>query len=122
MAAVRSKDTEPEMLVRRLVHSMGYRYRLHRRDLPGKPDLVFVSKRKVIFVHGCFWHQHCGCKGSHLPRSNKRYWWPKLRRNRVRDAKHLKALRIDRWRCLILWECELHKEVALRRKILKFLN
>jgi DNA mismatch endonuclease (patch repair protein) len=122
MAAVRSKDTQPEMLVRRLVHSMGYRYRLHAARLPGKPDLVFVGKRKIIFVHGCFWHQHSGCKGSHLPKSNQDYWLPKLERNRVRDAEHLKALRGDGWRYLILWECELCKGAALRRRISRFLG
>jgi DNA mismatch endonuclease (patch repair protein) len=121
MAAVRSKNTQPEMLVRRLVHSMGYRYRIHKQGLPGKPDLVFAGRRKVIFVHGCFWHQH-DCKGSHLPKSNQGYWLPKLERNRIRDAEHLKALRDRGWRCLILWECELCKGEALRRRILRFLN
>jgi DNA mismatch endonuclease (patch repair protein) len=122
MAAVRSKDTQPEMIVRRLVHSMGYRYRLHAPRLPGKPDLVFAKRRKVIFVHGCFWHQHGGCKGSHLPKSNRGYWLPKLERNRTRDAEHLKALRADGWRCLVLWECELCRGAALRRRISRFLN
>ena len=122
MAAVRSKDTQPEMLVRRLVHSMGYRYRLHDARLPGKPDLVFVGRRRVIFVHGCFWHQHGGCKGSHLPKSNKKYWLPKLKRNQVRDEEHLKALRTNGWRSLVLWECELRNCAALRRKISRFLG
>jgi DNA mismatch endonuclease (patch repair protein) len=120
MAAVRSKNTQPEMLVRRLVHSMGYRYRIHKHELPGKPDLVFSGRHKVIFVHGCFWHQH-GCKGSHLPKTNRRYWLPKLKRNRARDAEHLKALRAGGWRSLILWECELGNDVSLRRRISKFL-
>jgi DNA mismatch endonuclease (patch repair protein) len=122
MAAVRSKNTQPEMLVRRLVHSMGYRYRLHAARLPGKPDLAFAGRRKVIFVHGCFWHQHGGCKGSHLPKSNKKYWLPKLKRNQVRDEEHLKALRANGWRSLVLWECELRKGAALRRKISRFLG
>jgi DNA mismatch endonuclease, patch repair protein len=122
MAAVRSKDTQPEMLVRRLVHSMGYRYRLHAARLPGKPDLVFAGKRRVIFVHGCFWHQHGGCKGSHLPKSNKKYWLPKLKRNQVRDEEHLKTLRANGWRSLVLWECELRNGAALRRKISRFLD
>ena len=89
MAAVRSKDTRPEMLVRRLLHAQGYRYRLHRADLPGKPDIVLPSKRKVIFVHGCFWHVH-GCSLSHIPRSNAHYW-RKLKRNQERDRQHIKA-------------------------------
>jgi DNA mismatch endonuclease, patch repair protein len=121
MAAVRSKDTQPEMMVRRLVHSMGYRYRLHAARLPGKPDLVFAGRRKIIFVHGCFWHQHKGCKGSHLPKSNVGYWLPKLERNRLRDAEHLKALRRSGWRCLILWECELSKSAQAKR-IRRFLE
>lgn len=121
MAAVRSKDTQPEMLVRRLVHAMGYRYRLHRPNLPGKPDLVFSARRKVIFVHGCFWHQH-GCKHSHLPKANGSYWVPKLERNRVRDAEHLKALRANGWLCLVLWECQLQKPAWLRQRLSKFLH
>src|SRR5258706_4794127 len=94
MALIRSRDTKPEMLVRRIVHGMGYRYRLHRRDLPGKPDLVLSGRRKVIFVHGCFWHRH-GCVLSRLPKSNLSYWTPKLERNRVRDLEHLRCLRSD---------------------------
>jgi DNA mismatch endonuclease (patch repair protein) len=121
MAAVRSKNTVPEMTVRRLVHSMGYRYRLHRSGLPGKPDLVFPGRRKIIFVHGCFWHQH-GCKGSHLPRSNEGYWLPKLERNRARDTEHLKALRADGWACLVLWECQLKKTWLVRQRLSKFLG
>ena len=121
MASVRSKDTAPEMRVRRMAHSMGYRYRLHRRDLPGKPDLVFPVRKKVIFVHGCFWHQH-DCKGSHLPKSNKAYWLPKLKRNRARDGEHLVSLRAAGWKCLVLWECELKTDAALRRRLSKFLD
>ncbi|MGD0519653.1 MAG: very short patch repair endonuclease [Terracidiphilus sp.] len=121
MAAVRSKNTAPEMKVRQLVHSMGYRYRLHRPDLPGKPDLVFPARGKVIFVHGCFWHQH-GCKGSHLPKSNVSYWAPKLERNRTRDMEHLKALRANGWKCLVLWECELVDNGQLRGRLRRFLG
>src|ERR1700704_4030942 len=93
MAAVRSKNTKPELLVRRLVHGMGYRYRLYRSDLPGKPHLVLAGKRKTIFVQGCFWHQHDGCVFSHIPRSTVSYWAPKLERNRLRDLEHLQSLR-----------------------------
>ena len=120
MAAVRSKNTKPELIVRRLVHSMGYRYRLHRADLPGKPDLVLSSKRKIIFVHGCFWHQH-GCRFSHVPKSNAAYWAPKLERNRARDIEHLVNLRALGWKCLVLWECELGKPERLRSRLEKFL-
>lgn len=121
MAAVHSKDTQPEMLVRRLVHSMGYRYRLHRTDLPGKPDLVFLSKRKIILVHGCFWHQH-GCKSSHMPKSNTDYWTPKLERNQVRDAANMKALNEAGWECIVLWECELKDTAALKKRVNRFLS
>ena len=120
MAAIRSKDTKPELLVRRMVHAMGYRYRLHRPDLPGKPDLALPSKRKVIFVHGCFWHQH-GCSGSHLPKSNEAYWVPKLQRNQARDTEHLRALRAEGWKCLVLWECQLNQPKRLAQRIAKFL-
>jgi len=120
MAAIRSKDTQPEMVVRRLVHSMGYRYRLHSPDLPGKPDLVFASKKKVIFVHGCFWHQH-GCKFSTLPKSNMDYWLPKLARNRERDEQQLRALKVAGWKFLVLWECKLDDIDYLTRRINKFL-
>jgi len=115
MAAVRSKDTAPEMVVRRLLHSLGYRFRLHRRDLPGKPDIVFPGRKKVIFVHGCFWHQHEECRGSHLPKSNTEYWTPKLLRNKARDASNLAKLKSAGWKCIVLWECELGKTSLMRR-------
>ena len=119
MSRVRAKDTKPEMFVRRLVYSLGFRYRLHRRDLPGKPDLVFPSRHAVIFVHGCFWHRHAKC--GRLPKSRLDYWLPKLNRNKARDRQHLKALTRDGWRVLVIWECELHsKTLALR--ITRFLN
>src|ERR1019366_4356665 len=121
MAAVRSKDTQPELFVRRLVHGMGYRYRLHRPDLPGKPDLVLSSRRKIIFVHGCFWHQH-GCISSHLPKSNVSYWATKLERNRARDLEHLRYLRAHGWKCLVVWECELKESERLLRRLEKFLH
>ena len=120
MRRIRSKDTAPEMLVRKLVHSLGYRYRLHQADLPGKPDLTFRSKQKVIFVHGCFWHQHrCITR---KPRSNKDYWLPKLARNRARDARNRHALRRLGWDYLILWECETTNAAALQQRIVKFLG
>lgn len=121
MRAIRSKNMLPELAVRRLAHGLGYRYRLHRRDLPGTPDLVFVSRRKVIFVHGCFWHAH-GCKWAHVPKSNQAYWVPKLERNRARDVKHLKALRADGWGCLVLWECQLKEMRRVRQRLSKFLG
>lgn len=121
MAAIRSKNTQPEMLVRRLVYSLGCRYRLHRKDLPGKPDLVFASRRKAIFVHGCFWHCH-GCKISHAPKSNRAYWCPKLIRNQERDAVHLQELRARGWQVLVLWECELKDKKRWIQRIQRFLS
>ncbi|WP_298983784.1 very short patch repair endonuclease [uncultured Roseibium sp.] len=108
MREIKSKSTKPEMVVRQLVHHMGYRYRLHRKDLPGKPDLVFGPRRKVIFVHGCFWHQHPDptCKSSHAPRSRLDYWQPKLLRNQQRDKANIEALRAANWKVLVIWECE----------------
>ena len=108
MRSIRSKGMKPEMVVRRLAHSMGYRYRLHRHDLPGRPDMIFQSRRKVIFVHGCFWHQHLDpeCKSAHRPRSNLEYWEPKLSQNQKRDRDNYKNLCEAGWRVLTLWECE----------------
>ena len=120
MAAISSKNTKPEMTVRKLVYSMGYRYRLHRKELPGKPDLVFSSRRKVIFVHGCFWHQH-GCKDSHVPRTNVSYWVPKLEKNVARDKKHIDALATAGWKVLVLWDCELADTTCLKARLLDFL-
>ncbi len=109
MQANKGKDTKPEMIVRRLVHGMGHRYRLHRKDLPGKPDLVFGPRRKVIFVHGCFWHQHSdpSCRIARMPKSRLDFWRPKLDANRVRDDRDIKVLENMGWRVLTLWECGL---------------
>ena len=124
MAKIRSKNMKPEMEVRRLIHSMGYRFRLHRRDLPGKPDLVFPSRKKVIFVHGCFWHQHNDpdCTVTHTPVSNQGYWLPKLRRNVERDSEHRSRLRELGWDSLTLWECQLGDRERLNRQIVSFLS
>jgi DNA mismatch endonuclease (patch repair protein) len=116
MALVRSKNTKPEMLVRRLVHGMGYRYRLHQADLPGRPDLVFRSQRKVVFIHGCFWHGH-KCKLGRMPKSRLEYWKPKIKGNKERDARTLRRLRSMRWRALVLWECQLKDLDAVSRLI-----
>ena len=116
MRAVKSKDTAPEIQVRRFVHGLGYRYRLHRRDLPGKPDIVLSKLQKVIFVHGCFWHGHSCSRGARLPKTNVEYWKCKIDRNRKRDEQHLNDLASLGWRTLIVWECDL-QSVALRRSI-----
>lgn len=124
MSRIRGKNTRPEMRVRRLIHRMGYRYRLHRRDLPGKPDLVFITRRKVIFVHGCFWHRHPDptCKLARLPKSRNDFWLPKLEGNRARDIRNQEELQARGWDVLVIWECELHDEEALSNKIQAFLG
>jgi DNA mismatch endonuclease (patch repair protein) len=122
MRRIKGWDTRPELLVRRLAHAMGYRYRLHRKDLPGKPDLVFGPRRKVIFVHGCFWHQHEGCRGGRVPESNTDYWVPKLRRNTERDAAARAALEARGWGVLTIWDCETRDESALRMRLSSFLG
>ena len=124
MSRVRGKDTKPELRVRRLIHALGYRYRLHRKDLPGRPDLVFPSRRKVVFVHGCFWHRHPdpACTLARLPKSRLEFWKPKLEGNRARDEKNLAELREAGWLPLVVWECELRDEAALRTRIESFLE
>lgn len=123
MSLVRNKNTKPELSVRRLVHGMGFRYRLHRQALPGKPDLVFSSRRKVIFVHGCFWHRHpeAGCPLARLPKSRLDFWLPKLAKNRERDEVEQAELRRLGWDSLVVWECELRDMERLKSKILEFL-
>ena len=109
MSRIRSKDTKPEMAVRRALHATGLRYRLHRKDLPGRPDLVFPGRRIALFVHGCFWHQH-GCRLSHAPASRLEYWEPKLRRNQERDMENATALTTAGWTVYQIWECECRKQ------------
>lgn len=122
MQLIRSKNTQPEIKVRKLTFSLGYRYRLHDAKLPGRPDIVFPKKRKVIFVHGCFWHQHEGCTSSKIPTSNVDYWKPKLERNKKRDIENQSKLKNDNWSFLILWECELKKPKRTTFKIKNFLE
>lgn len=121
MRAIRSSDTKPELLVQRLVHHCGYRFRLHRKDLPGKPDLVFSGRKAVIFVHGCFWHMH-GCKSVRIPKSNVDYWAQKLGRNRERDAQNVDALMQMGWRVLMIWDCETVDLAELERRVRQFLK
>jgi DNA mismatch endonuclease (patch repair protein) len=122
MSLVRGKNTKPELLVRRLAHGLGYRYRLHRRDLPGTPDLVFPGRRKVIFVHGCFWHRHENCALARLPKSRSEFWMPKLAGNAARDAKNIRALRRLGWGVMTIWECQLRDTAWLARRIRRFLD
>lgn len=121
MRAVKSK-TLPELFVRRLLHARGYRYRLHRSDLPGNPDLVFPSRKKVLFVHGCFWHGHDCTRGSRVPKTNTEYWTAKVARNRARDTKAEKQLSEDGWKVLAVWECELRDARKLLRLVRRFLG
>jgi DNA mismatch endonuclease (patch repair protein) len=122
MQANKCRDTGPEMTVRRLLHRLGYRFRLHRRDLPGKPDLVFPSRKAVIQVHGCFWHQHAGCKDASMPRTRPEYWVPKLARNVERDQQNEARLAELGWRTLVLWECEIADADVIARMAEAFLG
>lgn len=121
MASIRSKDTAPEMIVRRNAHGLGYRFRLHRKDLPGTPDLVFPRLRKVILVHGCYWHGH-GCKLGRLPKSNVAFWKEKIDRNRARDARNLADLKALGWKTLVVWQCATRDEKTLQRGLAVFLG
>jgi DNA mismatch endonuclease (patch repair protein) len=122
MRLIRSKDTKPELAVRRALFALGYRYRLHYAKLPGKPDLVLPARRKAIFIHGCFWHRHSGCKKTRLPKSRLEYWEPKFAANVVRDLENQAALRALGWRFMVVWECELHDLECLTRRIVRFLE
>lgn len=121
MRAVGQKDTSPEMVVRRLLHAAGLRFRLHRRDLPGTPDLVFPGRRKAVFVHGCFWHGH-GCAKGRLPKSRPEYWLPKIEANRARDARKEAELRALGWEIGTVWQCETRDKAALLDRLLAFLT
>ncbi len=122
MSRIKAKDTRPELVARRLIHGMGYRYRLHAKDLPGKPDIVFRPRQKVIFVNGCFWHQHQGCKDNHVPKSNISYWAPKLEKTKKRDTENQRKLISSGWQVLIIWECQLKDLETLKANVRSFLN
>ena len=124
MSRVRSKDTTPELQIRRLLYRLGYRYRLHRRDLPGVPDVVFPGRKKVIFIHGCFWHQHRCKRGRRIPATRQDYWIPKLSRNVGRDRANRHKLRKMGWQVLIVWECQIRRwqEDRLVQRLVDFLG
>jgi DNA mismatch endonuclease (patch repair protein) len=122
MALVKCKDTKPEVAVRRLVHSLGYRYRLHSGKLPGRPDMVFQSRRKIIFVHGCFWHRHKGCPNTRLPKSRLSFWKPKLEANHLRDKRIRLKLKKLNWKVLVIWECEIKNSTRLTKKVIRFME
>jgi DNA mismatch endonuclease (patch repair protein) len=124
MQRIKSKGMKPEVRVRRFVHRLGYRFRLHSTDLPGTPDLVFPGRKKVIFVHGCFWHQHPDpdCRAAHMPQSNTDYWLPKLARTKTRDFQTEQQLASLGWSVLVVWECRLHDDAALAYQLRRFLD
>ena len=122
MSQIKGKGTKPEMVARSLVHRLGYRFRLHRKDLPGKPDLVLPRHKKVIFIHGCFWHMHSCKKGKSTPATNAAFWREKREGNKARDKKNIGALKKAGWGVLVVWECELKDMAKLRRRILGFLS
>jgi DNA mismatch endonuclease (patch repair protein) len=122
MGRVKSKNTTPELVVRRLLHNAGFRYRLHNGKLPGKPDIVFASRRKVVFIHGCFWHRHANCALARTPKSRVEFWTEKLEGNRHRDQRNVEALQQMGWDVLIVWECEIKDTEALIRRLSAFLD
>jgi DNA mismatch endonuclease (patch repair protein) len=122
MAAIRSKNTSPELAVRKVVHALGYRYRLHDPKLPGRPDLVFPSRHKALFVHGCFWHRHNGCKRATVPQTRRAFWEAKLSNNVRRDRRDRRTLRELGWKVLTAWQCELRNPAKLRERLDEFLS
>lgn len=122
MAAIRGHNTKPEILVRSMVHRIGYRFRIHKHKLPGRPDIILPRHRKIIQVHGCFWHAHTDCKISRTPKSNEQYWTPKLKRTVERDKRNLQALNDLGWDVLTVWECEIKDTDQLAERILRFLS
>lgn len=122
MKKIRGKDTAPEMVVRRLLHGMGYRFRLHAPELPGKPDIVFRPRRKAILVHGCYWHGHGCSRGGKGAKSNQDYWGPKIARTRARDAANAEKLAADGWQLLTVWECEASDSATFRERLQRFMQ
>jgi DNA mismatch endonuclease (patch repair protein) len=122
MSRIKGRDTQPEKTVRSLLHSMGFRFRLHVKSLPGKPDIVLPRHKSVIFVHGCFWHGHPGCRRASIPTTRTDFWTAKISGNRQRDEHALAALEKLGYRCLVVWQCQLRDKAALRRRLATFLN
>lgn len=122
MALIRSKNTKPEREIRKLLHALGFRFRLHVRNLPGRPDIVFPGRKKVLLVHGCFWHAHKSCKVANLPKSRRSFWKSKFARNTQRDSENLRALASQGWDVLVVWECETRNVLGLTASLAKFLG
>jgi len=122
MSRISGKDTKPELIVRSLLHKMGYRFRIHRSDLPGKPDITLPKHKKVIFIHGCFWHGHNGCSRSKRPETNRLFWERKLNGNILRDKANITKLRELGWGVLIIWTCEIKEQTILKEKLVSFFH
>lgn len=122
MSRIRSKDTKPETVVRFLLHKMGYRFRLYRKDLPGNPDIVLPKYRTAIFVHGCFWHRHKGCKRCTTPSVNQKYWLSKFAYNIARDKENRRKLKQEGWKCIVVWECETKKPELLSKRLVRLIG
>lgn len=122
MRKVRGRDTAPEMIVRRFLHGKGYRFRIHTGDIPGRPDIVFRGRRKAIFVHGCFWHRHEGCKRTTTPKTRRKFWEDKFSANQKRDANVVSSLRHEGWEVIVVWECETEDIDKLGRRLVSFLG
>lgn len=122
MSAIRAKNTRPELIVRSIAHRLGYRFRLHKKDLPGKPDLAFLSRRKIVEVHGCFWHQHPRCRFATRPATRKAFWDAKLNRNKERDKQNRRRLRRLGWDVLVIWECQTKDPIAVAKRLRAFLE
>ncbi|WP_054312418.1 very short patch repair endonuclease [Mesorhizobium sp. 1M-11] len=122
MGRIRRANTKPELIVRKLLHRLGYRFRLQWKDAPGRPDIAFPGRRKIIFVHGCFWHQHAGCRLAHVPETRRDFWEAKFARNRARDARDLARAEALGWKVLVLWECEVGAQTALEETLRDFVG
>lgn len=122
MRAIKGKNTAPELLVRKLLRSFAPGYRLHRRDVPGRPDIAYVGRKRAVFVHGCFWHGHDCARGGRVPKTNTEFWAAKIARNRARDAAVLKQLKKGGWRALVVWECELGRLDKVERRLRRFVK
>lgn len=122
MSRIRGADTKPERIVRSVLHRSGYRFRLHRKDLPGRPDIVLPKYQAVVLVHGCFWHRHNGCRFAYSPKSRREFWEKKFAENVARDRRNVRALNKLGWRCITVWECETKNEEKLRSRLVRFLE
>jgi DNA mismatch endonuclease (patch repair protein) len=122
MSRIGPKDTKPELAVRKLLHSLGYRFRLHRKDLPGTPDICLPGRKKILFVHGCFWHRHEGCRKTTIPKTRTFFWEQKFNQNMARDDRNVRALHEEDWEVFVIWECQTKDISALQVRLISFLD